>query len=127
ANGKCAVSRTDLEGCQIGERGGVGSKALIRLPREERPVVRRRIISLGVSRRIAARGGVADSPEFLWLRDGQRLQHHVLDQREDRRRRADAKGQREERCRGKGWRLLQTAQGVLQRGLQEYQVIPSAA
>ncbi len=101
ADGDVAVTRADLERGELLERGGVGAEALVRFPREQRPVVLRRVIALRVSGRVAARDGVADAPKLLRLRDRQRSQHDLLNQGEDRGRRADAECQRHDSSCGK--------------------------
>ncbi len=103
-----------MERGQLLEGGGVGAKKLVRLPREETPVVLWQPVaaSLRIPVRVATVGGVANAPKLTGLRDRQRPQHHLLHQRKNSRWRAECEG--DDGYGGKGGRLAQLAQAITQ-------------
>src|SRR5207237_3929563 len=80
-----------LQRGQIRELWSMVAKHLVRFPREQRKIP---IVPLGVSAPVAAANLVSDAPKFLRFRYRQRLQHHLVHQRKDRRRRSDPQCQR---------------------------------
>src|SRR5690349_19348681 len=107
AHAQVGVTLTDLERGQLFERGSAGAKQLVRLPREEVPVVLWPpvAVSLRVSVRVAAAGSIANAPELLGPRDRQRPQHHLLHERENRSGGPDAERESQNGCHREGWRL----------------------
>src|SRR4051812_44534299 len=108
---------TGLQCGKIYELRCLSAKILVRLPREQRKIA---VIALGISAPVTAAYFVSDPPQFTWLGHRQRLQHHLVNQRKDRRRRPDPQCQGNQAGCCKAWSLSQLPQSVTQIGQHSF-------
>ncbi len=111
-----AHTKWSVAGLQCGkvfELRRLGAEMLVCLPRKEGEIA---IVALCVATPVAAANFISDPPQRAWVGHGQRLQHHLVNQSEDRGGRSDAERQCDQNCCRKTRSLSQLPHGVTQIG-----------